>query len=79
MTVEQIDLQQFGQEFEAVDHEVKYQQNGSQWECRARYVGNIEEYKGTVTNGDGETKEAAARDALDKIRLNKPEISNNRQ
>ena len=79
MTVGEIDLQQIEQEFETVDHKVKYQQNGSQWECRAKYVGNMEEYKGTVTNGDGETKLAAARDALDKVRRNEPELSNNRQ
>ncbi len=45
MTVGQIDLQQIEQEFEAVDHKVKFHQNGSQWECRAKYVGHIEEYK----------------------------------
>ena len=79
MTVKQIDLAQIEQEFKAKDHEVKYQQNGSQWECRATYVGNIKEYKDSVTRGYGDTELAAARDALDKVRRNKPEISNNRQ
>ena len=74
MTVKQMDLQQMEQELEAVDHKVKYQHNGSQWECVATYFGNIDEYRDKVTSGIGATKEAAAKAALDKVRLNKPEL-----
>ena len=74
MTVEQIDLQQIVQEFKAVDHKVKFTKNGSQWECYATYVGNIEEYKGSVTKGYGATEEAAANTAKNMIRRNKPQL-----
>ena len=74
MTVKQIDLAQIEQELKAVDHEVKFTQKGSEWQCRATYVGNIKEYKDTVTTIYRDTKLEAAQAAMDHIRLNKPEL-----
>ncbi len=79
MSVEQMDLQQIVEEFGTVEHKVEFTkveltQNGSQWECRATYVGNIEEYNGSVTSAYDYTKLAAARAALVKARANKPEL-----
>ncbi len=74
MTAGQNDLRQIEQEFKAVDHEVKFTQKGSRWECRATYVGNIKEYKLTVTTKQGDTKLEAAQATLIKLRANKPEL-----
>ena len=74
MTVKQIDLAQIEQELKARDHEVKFTQKGSQWECHATYVGNMKQYKDTVTIKQRDTKLEAAQAALDHIRLNKPEL-----
>ena len=74
MTVQQIDLAQIEQELKDKGHKVKYQQIGSQWECRATYVGNIKQYKDAVTTKQGDTKLEAAQAALNHIRLNKPEL-----
>ena len=85
MTVKQIALQQIVKEFEGADHKVEFTKKvrftgkGSLWECCATYVGNIEEYKGSVTSGYGDTELAAARAALDKARANKPELWADRQ
>ncbi len=74
MTVKQIALQQIVKEFEGADHKVEFTKKGSTWDCCATYVGNIEEYKGSVTSGYGGTELAAARAALVKARANKPEL-----
>ncbi len=74
MTVKQIDLAQIEQELKTKRFEVKFTQKGSRWECRATYVGNIKQYKDTVTTKQRDTKLEAAQAVLDKLRLNKPEI-----
>ncbi len=85
MDVEQMALQQIMEEFGAVEHKVEFTKKvwftvkGSLWECCATYVGNIEEYKGSVTSGYGDTELAAARAALDKAQANKPELFADRQ
>ena len=85
MSVEQMDLQQIVEEFGAVEHKVEFTKKvlfpvkGSQWKCLAMYIGDIEEYKGSVTSGYGDTELAAAQDARDKVRLNKPELFADRQ
>ena len=77
MTVKQIDQAQIEQEFEAVDYKVEFTPKGSQWECRATYVGSIKEYKLTVTTKQGDTKLEAAQAVLDKLRANEPDLWNN--
>ncbi len=79
MTVNQIDLQQILHEFEGADHKVEFTKKGSTWDCCATYVGNIDEYKGSVTSGYGGTELAASRAALVKARANKPELWADRQ
>ena len=74
MTVKQIDLAQIEQELKSTDHVVEFTPKGSRWECRATYVGNIKEYKLTVTTKLGDTKLEAAQAALDKLRANEPEL-----
>ena len=85
MDVEQMALQQIMEEFGAVEHKVEFTKKvrftgkGSLWECCATYVGNIEEYKGSVTKGYGATEEAAGQQALDKAKINKPGLFADRQ
>ncbi len=79
MTVKQIALQQIVKEFEGADHKVEFTKKGSTWECCTTYVGNIEEYKGSVTKGYGATEEAAGQQALDKAKIDKPELFADRQ
>ncbi len=78
MNVEQMDLQQIVEQFEAVDHTVEFTHNGSQWVCHATYVGEMP-FEDPVTTKHGATKMAAARVAMDKVRANKPELWADRQ
>ena len=68
-----MDFQQIVEQFGAVDHTVFFRRIDSQWECRATYVGKAS-YSDVPTNGRGDSPLAAAWNALNTARLNKPEL-----